>query len=492
VVVYGPGDALRSILEALYVLSLLGLVVREVLEARDSCRRFGAFAGVVTYVADFGNIVDIANYSMQVISNLSWLSFAVMSFQWNPSLEYDVAKDGSSSNNFLKAGAGFEDGLQVFADVAAFSRARTVHLTTACISLVFCATQLIKNLDFHPRMGLVSRTIGKAATAMSFFFALFVAVVMIYSLLGAIQYGDSLAAFESPSAAFQTLLVMLCGEFGNDRLDMISVNSFVTSVYFWTFFFICFFILVNAFLAIVVEAYEEAKEGFDEFSYTDAVVFLVRPTVGGQFHVDDTTLDEVLDWCVLGGEGGEEGDPPKILEQVEGGLFQNFKSCDLERSNRVVVLRVENGDTFEDGTVDKRGQRVFFSEQHLEAALRGSAMVHSLKSEVLARIVAHNVVERFGLDTGEREREGEITIEDVDFLASDGRHGGGGFAAVALRLAKKAREKSGADKLGTGLLGGIEGAGRGMLTRMGSMHSSMSGSFNSLPTGAAEDGEVER
>jgi hypothetical protein len=67
--------------------------------------------------------------------------------------------------------------------------------------------------------------------------------------------------------AMHTLLLMLCGEFGDVQEQMSEVNSYITTVYFWTYFVICYFVLMNALLAIVVQAYESTKAGFDEFSY---------------------------------------------------------------------------------------------------------------------------------------------------------------------------------------------------------------------------------
>lgn len=111
---------------------------------------------------------------------------------------YDVLEDRSATNNVVRAGDGLLDGLQLFSDVQHFASARNVHLTTACISLVLCSMQLIKNLDFHPRMGLISQTIARAAGPLSFFTVLSLSVILIYAFLGIVQYGNSMPQFETP------------------------------------------------------------------------------------------------------------------------------------------------------------------------------------------------------------------------------------------------------------------------------------------------------
>jgi hypothetical protein len=174
--------------------------------------------------------VDVANYAVQVLSNMSWLSFALMGVDWSPTLTYEVNADLTGENNLIRAGPGFADGLQVFEDVGQFSDARGLHLTMACISLVLCNIQLVKNLDFHPRMGLISRTIGRASSAMAFFFLLFFGVMAVYAFLGTIQYGGTLTSFGTVIEAFQTLLIMLCGEFGDFKEEMDEVNQAITNM----------------------------------------------------------------------------------------------------------------------------------------------------------------------------------------------------------------------------------------------------------------------
>ena len=441
-VVYSShADLLRAALEIVYLASLFSLIIREVFELKDHWHRFGNVAGLIIYATNFGNMLDVANYTVQLISNFSWLSFSTLTHNWSPALSYDVLHDLQAANNYLRPGNSLNAGLSMFADVTSLNNKREVHLTTACVSLVLCSTQLIKNLDFHPRMGLISRTIGKAASAMTFFFLLFFSVVVIYAFLGHIQYGNSMQSFATLSEATQTLLVMLLGEFGNTQEAMIEVSTGITALYFWTFFLICFFILMNAFLAIIVEAYEAAKSDFDAFSYTDAITVLARRVYNfrnkkrNRFYVDNQTLEEVLDWTcdVWDEDEKEEKKPPEFLASAR---FDGVSLDDVPRSGRAVVLRVEEGDTVEDGTVDDKGQRVFFSEEHLRTAMTTNT-INRIENEVLAKIIAHNVVDRFGhvVDIND---DGEITSDEIRELCANGRHNGGSLSAMTMSLAKRA------------------------------------------------------
>ena len=199
-----------------------------------------------------------------------------MIHNWNPQLTYEVFDNDGDEIKFFRGGAELKDAMQVFTDISNFEGAMSIHSSLASISIVLCVIQFVKNLDFHPRMGLVSRTIGNAANDMIFFLMLFCTVVMIYSFLGMIQYGSSVTAFASVGDSFQTLLVMLLGEFGDFKEEMDDVSSGITTLFFWTFFIICYFILMNAFLAIIVEAYDNTKAGYDSISYTDSLGGLYR------------------------------------------------------------------------------------------------------------------------------------------------------------------------------------------------------------------------
>jgi hypothetical protein len=182
-------------MEFLYLMSLFLLIVRELFELRQAIRHNGNIAGTLIYATNFGNIIDCGNYAVQVISNVAWLNFALMAKGWEPKLEYEVFEDPDGPHAYFKAGDGLLDCVQVMNDVTEFSKARTLHKTMASISLVLCCIQMVKNLDFHPRMGLITRTISHAAGPMFFFFILFFTVVLVYAFMGTIQYGSSMDEF---------------------------------------------------------------------------------------------------------------------------------------------------------------------------------------------------------------------------------------------------------------------------------------------------------
>ena len=58
------------------------------------------------------------------------------------------------------------------------------YISLVAVSLVLLCMQTLKNLDFHPRMGLITQTLRHASTDLTFFMMLFGIVHTIYAFLG--------------------------------------------------------------------------------------------------------------------------------------------------------------------------------------------------------------------------------------------------------------------------------------------------------------------
>ncbi|GMH99824.1 hypothetical protein TrVE_jg2120 [Triparma verrucosa] len=449
-------DTLRAVLEFFYVCSLVGLILREISELRASMLQYGGFVGLIVYATNFGNMIDCGNYALQVMSNFAWLSFSLMVLDWNPEIQYSIYDDEYATHHPLKAGDGILAASQTMFDIQNFVSARKVHSTLAALSLIMSCVQLVKNLDFHPRMGLITRTIAHAAGAMLFFFTLFFSVVVVYSFMGVIQYGSTMDNFQNLTYSMQTMLIMLLGEFLDAKEVMDEVDQSITNLFFWTYYMICYFILMNAFLAIIVEAYEQTKRGFDAVSHTDAIWNMIDQIKGavkykepkcGKFHISNKELSDVLSW-ILGINLEDEDDsndevPPMCSERPEA--YKGLVAVDIPNSSRAIVIRKRDGDTFEDHTVTESGERIFFSQNHLTRALINSSSdksqhhKESIEDPVVAKIVAYNILERFGM-LADINEDGEVTNSEILSLKADARHGDSGLNFASAALANRAKK----------------------------------------------------
>lgn len=469
-------DVSRSVMEILYFVSLFLLILRELYELREAIKHNGNIAGTLIYATNFGNILDCGSYAVQVISNIAWLNFALMARGWEPQLDYAILKDPASGHSYFKAGDSMLDCVQVFNDVTEFSKASTLHKTMASVSLILCCIQMIKNLDFHPRMGLITRTISNAAGTMFFFFILFFMVVLVYAFMGTIQYGSSMEEFRSLGVSIEFLFFMLLGEFFDTREGMDEQSNSVNVMFFWTFMMICYFILINAFLAIIVEAYEKTKGGFDAISYTDAIFGLgvkIQAKVARlwrkprpeekEFHLKAVELKAALQWILgLYDEEMKEEDMPDLFHDTE--RWAKYKLSDIPNAGRAMVIRKRDGDNAEDGTVTETGERIFFSQSHLFRALTNAHKspskhnVNCVSNEVLAMLISYNVLRRFGM-LADVNDDGEITNSEILSLKADARHGGNAMNFATVALASKAKQlASQADLLTTGALNTLHGS----------------------------------
>jgi hypothetical protein len=63
------------------------------------------------------------------------------------------------------------------------------------VALLMMILRLLKNLDFQPRLGLVTRTLQIAIVNLTHFLAVFGAVFFTYSVFGFVAFGGELEQF---------------------------------------------------------------------------------------------------------------------------------------------------------------------------------------------------------------------------------------------------------------------------------------------------------
>ena len=63
------------------------------------------------------------------------------------------------------------------------------------IAMLLMVPQLVSKLNFHPQMGLISRTLDAAAFHLVFFIVLFICISIIFTVLGFTLFGQA-CAFE--------------------------------------------------------------------------------------------------------------------------------------------------------------------------------------------------------------------------------------------------------------------------------------------------------
>ena len=107
-------------------------------------------------------------------------------------------------------------------------------------------------------------------------------------------------------------------------------------------------------------------------------------------------------------------------------------------SEKAVVVRKADGDTHEDGTITAKGERKFFGQRDLVAALLTSENYTAITNLRFAQVVAHNLVDRFGIYS-ELDDEGFIDINKL--LRNKNSFGARGFVQrIVQNIAQSAQD----------------------------------------------------
>lgn len=154
--------------------------------------------------------------------------------------------------------------------------------------------QLLTKLDFHPQMGIISRTLGKAATDLMFFFLLVAMITGMYGLLGTLIFGRYDDNFATVSTSSLTMFSSLAGLYSYPAND-----DPIAQLYYWSYMCIAYFVMLNALLAIIIDAYtivtEEQHAGRDPLTHSAWCQVDPASTAAGPHAVTVDELQSVLE-----------------------------------------------------------------------------------------------------------------------------------------------------------------------------------------------------
>ncbi|KAK3240293.1 hypothetical protein CYMTET_49866 [Cymbomonas tetramitiformis] len=150
---------------------------------------------------------------------------------------------------------------QKLADFAELLELNSEYRLFTAITVITALVQVLKLMDFHPDIGMVTRTVRQGGTDLINFVGLLITVLVMYAIMGHIIFGSSLASFSKLSNSFRTCFVMMMGDtaFNDDLYTLGESYETVGSLYFVTFMILVFLFLLSAFLGIIVSAMDEVK-----------------------------------------------------------------------------------------------------------------------------------------------------------------------------------------------------------------------------------------
>ncbi|NP_001239172.1 polycystic kidney disease 2-like 1 protein [Oryzias latipes] len=229
--------------EAVFCVFILYYMVEEVLELR--IHRF-------SYLKSVWNILDIVVILLALVA-----------------IAFNVFRTIKVDNLLGK----LLENPNIYADFEFLAFWQTQYNNMNAVNLFFAWIKIFKYISFNKTMTQLSTTLGRCAKDILGFAVMFFIVFFAYAQLGYLLFGTEVDTFSTFVKCIFTQFRIILGDFNFDAIDQ--ANRVLGPIYFVTYVFFVFFVLLNMFLAIINDTYSEVKEELtsqkDELQITDII-----------------------------------------------------------------------------------------------------------------------------------------------------------------------------------------------------------------------------
>ncbi|KAL3275221.1 hypothetical protein HHI36_019990 [Cryptolaemus montrouzieri] len=132
-----------------------------------------------------------------------------------------------------------------------------LHDDTSAVTLFFVFMRFFKYLNFNRTMGQLNDTLKKCAVDIMGFSIMFFIIFFAYSELGFLLFGAQVSDFRTFGHSMFTLLRTILGDFDYEPIER--AHRILAPIYFLSYIFLVFFVLLNMFLAIINDTYADVK-----------------------------------------------------------------------------------------------------------------------------------------------------------------------------------------------------------------------------------------
>lgn len=117
--------------------------------------------------------------------------------------------------------------------------------------------KIFKYTSFNKTMSSLSMTLSRCAMDVAGFAVMFFIVFLAYAQLGYLVFGTQVNDFSTFERSIYTLFRIILGDFDFEALE--AANRILGPIFFLTYVFFVFFVLLNMFIAIINDTYGEIK-----------------------------------------------------------------------------------------------------------------------------------------------------------------------------------------------------------------------------------------
>ncbi|KAE8590838.1 hypothetical protein XENTR_v10018227 [Xenopus tropicalis] len=146
----------------------------------------------------------------------------------------------------------------IYADFEFLAFWQTQYNNMNAVNLFFAWIKIFKYISFNKTMTQLSSTLARCAKDILGFAIMFFIVFFAYAQLGYLLFGTQVENFSTFVKCIFTQFRIILGDFDYDAID--NANRVLGPIYFVTYVFFVFFVLLNMFLAIINDTYSEVKE----------------------------------------------------------------------------------------------------------------------------------------------------------------------------------------------------------------------------------------
>ena len=222
------------------------------------------------YFESAWNYIDIASIMIHLGVTVMWVCFSRIGCpRFDPSIHYKIYKniDASAFQTRLFDEHEFKVLGSMFYDMYSLVTFLQSYMAVSGINIILLMLRILKLMDFQPRLGVITHTLGLAAPDLMHFFTIFMMVFTGFAFIGHVIFGFGSVYFSTFEESFHTLFKNLLGDveyFIVDLVELPGLTYVVAMIYFYSFNIMVLFILFNFLLAIIVDAFGEVKSHASE------------------------------------------------------------------------------------------------------------------------------------------------------------------------------------------------------------------------------------
>merc|ERR1712060_1028000 len=90
----------------------------------------------------------------------------------------------------------------------------------------------------------------------------FMVIALIFSMLAYVVFGRFIESYNTFLKSISAMMHLLLGNYDYDQLQ--EKNTMYAGILFWCFFILAVFVVLNAIIAVIMEAYDSAKDKWSQ------------------------------------------------------------------------------------------------------------------------------------------------------------------------------------------------------------------------------------